>query len=144
MMKLAMIGIALTLCAVPLGCSEFASEKDELAYLSTVANPTPRQWNRRNELAKAQAVKDAEQSAQRDRQNVDLAKKWAVEVAAKKAKEAQQDLVDAAELLAKGEEHERRSEANLARVDYHDVLTKYPATPQAAVAAARLKVVGVK
>lgn len=138
MMKFLAVTIALVTCLV--GCSDFATEKDELAYLSTIANPTPRQWTRRKELEKADEARQKTQGIEAER----LMRNDMRIRSAKQAERAKQDVVDAAALMAKGEEHERKSEPKLARVCYHDVLTNYPETPQAAVAADRLKTVGVK
>jgi hypothetical protein len=48
--------------------SEFSSEKEEMAYLASLSNPTPKQWKRRKVLAestRAAEVKEEKAKAER-------------------------------------------------------------------------------
>jgi hypothetical protein len=85
---------------------EFRSEAEELAYLTSLANPTPIQWRRRNELKEKEeeAVARAEAAYQAKRPKM---------------------------LRAEAAKHRREGKPNAAIAKLREIVEKYPNSPEA-------------
>jgi hypothetical protein len=137
MMKLAPIFLALTLCGIPLGCGDhFASEKDELEYLSSVASPTPRQWNRRKELAKAEADREV---AEHDHWQADGMKWDAILRKDPDALKNSHAPIDMNVWSQRANGYRSAGEMDLALLYYRDMVAKHPGDLLAERARKRIK-----
>jgi len=132
------------------GCgARFSSESGEHAYLSSLSNPTPEQWQRKNSLTEKLArealeslrrEKAAASAAYNDPAAVARRAKEENEEADRRAKEqAQRDSERVAELMSGGMEKERKGEPGMACSYYKRVMEEYPNAPEAPAARERLR-----
>jgi hypothetical protein len=158
--KLVGLVVTLAILAMP-GCGDrFTSDKEELAYLSSLSNPSVNQWKRRNDLAakeiaarlkldeesrelneqmaKVSAAKEAAEQAARQKV---LAAQEKAESRARAMAKAKQDDINVTYLLGKADELDRESKYDRSLLYYRDVVEKYPADPRAKQAAERIKAI---
>jgi DNA-binding transcriptional regulator of glucitol operon len=161
--KLIGMFLMLAILAMP-GCGErFASDKEELDYLSSLSNPSATQWKRKNELAAKQIAAELKRDEENRELNEQMAKVSAAKEAAEQAArqkvlvaqekaesraramaKAKQDDIDVTFLLGKAEELDRESKYDRSLLYYRDVVEKYPDDPRAKHAAERIKAIEAK
>jgi hypothetical protein len=91
----------------------FRDEREELSYLSSLSNPTVKQWRRREELRRIRV--DEDRQWERDR-------------------ERERDTADLSATMARARELERIA-PSAAWVRYKDVVERFPGSPEAKEAA---------
>jgi len=139
--SVALLAIILSLaagCGSKLGTAKFDSEREEHAYLSSLSNPTPEQWKRKNELTEKIARESLESSR---RAEAAFAAEWNAPAAvAQRAKEeAERNSAAIKELMESGAEKEGKGEPGLACFYYRSIIDKFPNAPEADTARERLK-----
>jgi hypothetical protein len=120
----------LLLLALMAGCGgdKFATEAEELSYLSALSDPSPAQWKRRQEL-QMKAAREADAAAKG---------KAREELAARRAAADAEGRMSPGEriaaLMARAAGHEAKGDYNEAFICYKDLVEGYPAAPEAATA----------
>jgi hypothetical protein len=123
MRKLGLVVASLAL-ALPACGPGFASESEELAYLSSLANPSPDQWKRRRELrGKAESADRAERAKALEAAAA-VEREMEVRAAAREAARPR-------EMMELADKHRAERKPGLAVVVAKDVMTKYPDSAEA-------------
>lgn len=138
--------LAACLC-LALGCAgeSFKSEADELEYLTTIAQPSVKQFHRRKELeAKAAAVKvESQAHADREQETERLAalERYRQQEQAAAERKAVNDAAKAKAALVEAEEFANRFTpgAPQAALHFKKLVADYPDSPEAKTAQARIE-----
>jgi hypothetical protein len=124
------------------GCSkgtQFDSEAEELAYLSSLSNPTPEQWKRKNALTiKVAQEIEARESKQLAAWNDPAAVAQRAKEDAERKKQA--DDREIMLLMGKGFEKQQNGDPGGACFFFRTVAEKFPNAPEAKTARERLRI----